>query len=177
MPSAARRSAPTRSASRPRRPATPAPTAGCCGTRATSTRPMKSKLKRLSARNVVRFLLACVVCQVAAACAAPPATSAPPAAGLPQPPTTTEAAREISSIVNQESAAGHLGGGVVVLGINDRIVLRQAYGQRAVMPEQKPATLDTIYDAASLTKVMATAVAIMQLNEQGRLELDRPVAA
>ena len=87
-----------------------------------------------------------------------------------------QAAQAISAIVNEEIAAGHLVGGVVVLGIHDRIVLRQAYGQRSVTPDVKPATLDTIYDAASLTKVMATAVAIMQLVEQGKIDLDQPVA-
>ena len=87
-----------------------------------------------------------------------------------------QAAQAISAIVNEEIAAGHLVGGVVVLGINDRIVLRQAYGQRSVTPDVQPATLDTIYDAASLTKVMATAVAIMQLVEQGKIDLDQPVA-
>ena len=55
--------------------------------------------------------------------------------------------------------------------------LRQAYGQRSVMPDGQPATLDTIYDAASLTKVMATAVAIQQLVERGQIDLDRPAAA
>ncbi|HEY4892977.1 MAG TPA: serine hydrolase domain-containing protein, partial [Reyranella sp.] len=87
-----------------------------------------------------------------------------------------QAAQAISAIVNEEIAAGHLVGGVVVLGINDRIVLRQAYGQRSVTPDVKPATLDTIYDAASLTKVMATSIAIMQLVEQGKIDLDQPVA-
>ena len=48
---------------------------------------------------------------------------------------------------------------------------------RSVMPAVKPATLDTIYDAASLTKVMATAVAIQQLVERGQIDLDRPAAA
>lgn len=66
---------------------------------------------------------------------------------------------------------------MVVLGIGDRIVVRQAYGNRSVMPSVKPATLDTVYDAASLTKVMATSVAIMQLVERGQIDLDRPAAA
>ena len=132
---------------------------------------MRSKPRRLSAGGGLRLLLIALFCQVAAACAAPPATSRPA-----QTPSTSQAAQQISAIVNEEIAAGHLVGGVVVLGIGDRIVLRQAFGQRSVMPEAKPATLDTIYDAASLTKVMATAVAIMQLRERGEIDLDRPVA-
>ncbi|PTX91309.1 serine hydrolase [Opitutus sp. ER46] len=52
----------------------------------------------------------------------------------------------------------------------------KAYGDRAVSPVREPATLDTIYDAASLTKPIATTTAILQLVEQGRLALDAPVA-
>ena len=63
-----------------------------------------------------------------------------------------------------------------MLGIGDRIVLRQAYGQRSVTPDVKPATMDTIYDAASLTKVMATTVAIQQLVEAGKINLDQSAA-
>ena len=79
--------------------------------------------------------------------------------------------------MRDEIAAGRVPGAVVVLGIGDRIVVRQAYGNRSVMPSVQPATLDTIYDAASLTKVMATSVAIMQLVERGQIDLDRPAAA
>ena len=52
----------------------------------------------------------------------------------------------------------------------------RAYGQRTVVPTPEPLTADTIYDSASLTKVVATTTAVMQLVERGRLELDAPVA-
>ena len=52
----------------------------------------------------------------------------------------------------------------------------RAYGQRAVVPTPEPLTADTIYDSASLTKVVATTTAVMHLVERGRLELDAPVA-
>ncbi len=45
------------------------------------------------------------------------------------------------------------------------------------MPSVKPTRIDTIYDAASLTKVMATSIAIEQLVERGQIDLDRPAAA
>ena len=73
--------------------------------------------------------------------------------------------------MREEIAAGKIPGAVVVVGINDRIVLRQAYGNRSVVPTVQPATLDTVYDAASLTKVMATSVAILQLVERGKPKL------
>lgn len=91
--------------------------------------------------------------------------------------TPTQGVEAIGAIVREEIAAGRLPGAVVVVGVNDKVVMRQAFGQRAVMPNVKPATVDTIYDAASLTKVMATAVAIQQLVERGLIDLDRPAAA
>jgi CubicO group peptidase (beta-lactamase class C family) len=50
-----------------------------------------------------------------------------------------------------------------------------AYGERAVEPAHEPMTGDTIFDAASLTKVVATAPSIMMLIERGQVELDAPV--
>jgi CubicO group peptidase (beta-lactamase class C family) len=53
---------------------------------------------------------------------------------------------------------------------------RKVYGQRTLVPAPDAATEDTIYDAASLTKVIATTTAAMQLVERGKLDLDAPVA-
>ncbi|MBP6770917.1 MAG: DUF1343 domain-containing protein [Reyranella sp.] len=120
----------------------------------------------------MRLFLVGLICQAAVACATPatPASAAPPASD------PSRAADAIGAIVRDEIAAGHIPGAVVILVIGDKVVLRQAYGQRSVMPTVKPATIDTIYDAASLTKVMATSVAIMQLVERGQIDLDRPAA-
>ncbi len=118
---------------------------------------------------VRRLLLLGLACQAVVSCA----SGTTPAAAAP---STGGTAAAISNIVNEEIAAGHLPGAVVVLSIGDRIVLRQAYGQRALMPDTRPTRIDTIYDAASLTKVMATAIAIEQLVERGQIDLDRPAA-
>jgi uncharacterized protein YbbC (DUF1343 family)/CubicO group peptidase (beta-lactamase class C family) len=69
-----------------------------------------------------------------------------------------------------------LPGAVVVVGRGDTIVLRKAYGQRAIVPSAEPMTLDTIFDLASLTKVVATTPAVMQLVEEGKIRLTDPVA-
>ena len=53
------------------------------------------------------------------------------------------------------------------------IVFEQAYGNRALEPAVEPMTTDTIFDMASLTKVLVTTTAILQLYEQGKLELRR----
>jgi uncharacterized protein YbbC (DUF1343 family)/CubicO group peptidase (beta-lactamase class C family) len=49
---------------------------------------------------------------------------------------------------------------------------QKAYGKRAILPAEEPMTLDTIFDAASLTKVTATTPAIMLLAERGKVKLD-----
>jgi uncharacterized protein YbbC (DUF1343 family)/CubicO group peptidase (beta-lactamase class C family) len=51
----------------------------------------------------------------------------------------------------------------------------QAYGNRACEPIPEPATQDTIYDAASLTKVVATTPAVLLLVQRKQLALDMPV--
>jgi CubicO group peptidase (beta-lactamase class C family) len=66
---------------------------------------------------------------------------------------------------------------VLVVGRGDTIVWRKAYGNRATAPRREAMTLDTMFDVASLTKVVATTPAIMQLVEEGRVRLIDPVAS
>lgn len=55
-------------------------------------------------------------------------------------------------------------------------VYEKAFGKRLVSPGSEAMTVDTIFDLASLTKVMATTPSILKLVEDGRLSLDDPVA-
>jgi len=125
--------------------------------------------------EALRLILVGLVCQAVVSCAAAvtPAAAAPPAARM----TPADGKAAIGAIVREEIAAGNLPGAVIVVGVGDKVVLREAYGERAVLPSRGPATIETIYDAASLTKVMATAVAIQQLVERGLIDLDKPAAA
>src|SRR5436853_6784622 len=66
-------------------------------------------------------------------------------------------------------------GAVVLVARHGKIVWRKAYGARAVEPQREAMTLDTIFDLASLTKVVATTTSIMILVEQGRVRLADPV--
>ncbi len=72
---------------------------------------------------------------------------------------------------------GLIPGAVIIIGHDGKIAHRKAYGARALIPAREPATLDTIYDIASLTKVVATTPAIMKLYEQGKIKIDDPVTA
>ena len=62
-------------------------------------------------------------------------------------------------------------GGVLWLE-REGLAFHSAYGQRAITPEPEPMTEDTIFDIASLTKVIATTPAVLKLVEQGKLKLD-----
>jgi len=70
--------------------------------------------------------------------------------------------------VNRSGAPG----AVACLGNGPNIHFLGAAGNRQRSPEPLPATPDTLYDLASLTKVMATATAVMQLRDAGRVDLD-----
>jgi SSS family transporter len=91
----------------------------------------------------------------------------------------------ITTLLNDAIAAHHLPGAVVVIGHNNHIVFEQAYGNRKLAGEPgfdgkpspaEPMTEDTIFDMASLTKCLATATAVMQLYEQGKIaSFDDPI--
>lgn len=86
-----------------------------------------------------------------------------------------EASEQLDAVIHQAIAQGEIPGAVLLVGHEGRLLHRKAYGARALEPAHEPMTMDTIFDAASLTKVVATAPAIMQLFEQGRLRLNDPV--
>ncbi len=114
-------------------------------------------------------------------------TTAPSAAV----PTSTPAAvvptgdfTSVVQLVNDAIAAPRLPGAVVQVGHAGNIVFRQAFGVRKLDGEPgldgapapaEPMTEDTIFDLASLSKSLTTAVAILQLYEQGRVQIDEPV--
>jgi len=82
----------------------------------------------------------------------------------------------IDSIVQDAIREGQIPGAVVLIGHNDAVVYRKAYGNRSLEPRREGMTVDTIFDIASLTKVVATTTAIMQLFEHGRIRLNDAVA-
>jgi uncharacterized protein YbbC (DUF1343 family)/CubicO group peptidase (beta-lactamase class C family) len=82
----------------------------------------------------------------------------------------------IDAIVEEAIQAGKAPGAVVLIGHEGKVVFRKAYGSRSRIPTLQPMAEDTIFDIASLTKVVATTTAIFQLVEQGRIRLMDPVA-
>lgn|SRR5689334_3664217 len=83
----------------------------------------------------------------------------------------------LDGAAEQAIREGLIPGAVIVVGHDGKIVHRKAYGARSVVPTREAATIDTIYDVASLTKVVATTPAIMKLYDQGKIKIDDPVTA
>jgi uncharacterized protein YbbC (DUF1343 family)/CubicO group peptidase (beta-lactamase class C family) len=81
---------------------------------------------------------------------------------------------EIDVAVRDAIAEKKLPGGVLLIEHDGQRVVR-AYGNRALVPQVERMTADTIFDAASLTKVIATAPSIWLLIARGKLTLDQPV--
>ena len=82
---------------------------------------------------------------------------------------------QVDAIINDAVATNLIPGAVLVIGHDGQVVYRKAYGSRALIPQREPMTLDTIFDAASLTKVVATTPSVMKLFEEGKIRLDDPV--
>src|ERR1700687_4965281 len=66
-------------------------------------------------------------------------------------------------------------GAVLLVGHDGQVIYRKAFGNRSLEPTRTPMTVDTVFDIASLTKVVATTTAGMQLVEKGSVRLNDPV--
>lgn len=83
----------------------------------------------------------------------------------------------LDAIIREAIAAKAAPGAVVVVGHGDQTLYEKAFGLRATVPAEEPMTLDTVFDLASLTKVVATTTAVMTLIDEGRLRLNDTVAS
>ena len=82
---------------------------------------------------------------------------------------------EMDAAIEEAISKKRLPGGVLWLE-RRHVNYRKAFGSRALLPSVEEMTDDTIFDAASLTKVVATTPCIMLLVERGKLKLDEPVS-
>jgi uncharacterized protein YbbC (DUF1343 family)/CubicO group peptidase (beta-lactamase class C family) len=120
--------------------------------------------------KVVRrpFFFLLLLCSAFALKAQPQETNLPPRAENGFYPPKLKAMDEA---INEAIAEKRCPGGV--LWVEHRgAVYHKAYGQRAVVPSPEPMTEDTIFDAASLTKVIACTPAVMLLVERGQIKLE-----
>ncbi len=134
-------------------------------------------MRRRYSRLVITALAVLSLCPIVPAQATQEAaqkslpTSAPTAVGMSPAHLTY-----LDQIIEAEIVKKQLPGAVVIVGRRGKIVWRRAYGDRALEPQPEPMTIDTIFDLASLTKVVATATSTMILIERGLARLGDPVS-
>jgi uncharacterized protein YbbC (DUF1343 family)/CubicO group peptidase (beta-lactamase class C family) len=102
------------------------------------------------------------------ACKSPPS---PPVVAAPFYPGKLV---EMDEAINRAIAEKQCPGGVLWLE-HRGVSYHKAYGNRALAPAREPMTEDTIFDVASLTKVLACTPAVMLLVERGKISLDEKV--
>jgi CubicO group peptidase (beta-lactamase class C family) len=117
------------------------------------------------------------LCALSQAGSAAQAEDRKPPAGLPQagPDSVGLLAGQLQLIDGAVAAAieaKEIPGAVVLVARRGSVAYLKAFGHRAVEPSTEPMTTDTIFDMASLTKVLATAPAIILLVERGAIRLD-----
>ncbi len=66
-------------------------------------------------------------------------------------------------------------GAQIVIARNGSVIYRKAFGHYTYL-QQKPVTLHSIYDIASVTKIVATVPGIMHFYEQGKIDLNAPLS-
>lgn len=75
-----------------------------------------------------------------------------------------------TSILNRDFPSA-----VIIIGNDKDIFYQNAYGRLTYDDDAKATTMNTIYDLASVTKVIATTSAIMKLYDEGRIDLNAHV--
>jgi uncharacterized protein YbbC (DUF1343 family) len=84
--------------------------------------------------------------------------------------------QNVDAILQKAVDDGEVPGAVLLVGHDGRVVYRKAFGERALEPRREAMTVDTIFDVASMTKPVATAMSVMRLVELGQIRLNEPVA-
>ncbi len=83
---------------------------------------------------------------------------------------------EVDRILETAIADHAFPGAVVAVGHRGKLVHLAAFGRQTYAPDAPQVATDTVYDIASLTKVVSTTTAAMILVDEGKLDLDAPVA-
>ena len=79
------------------------------------------------------------------------------------------------NVMDAAVASGAIPGGVLAVGTYDQLIVRP-FGKLTRETKSAAVTANTLYDMASLTKVIVTTTSVMILAQQKRLDLDTPVA-
>lgn len=84
---------------------------------------------------------------------------------------------KVRSFLQKEIDQEHIPGAVIHISYQNKVILQEAIGNRVCFPTKALMMLDTVFDLASLTKVVATLPTLLKLLENGLIRLDDPVAS
>ena len=146
---------------------------------------MSLRLLRPAAVLVLVSLLAVSTMAFAQKPSSSPQSTKPAAEPAPAPTTPAPVASKeeqswfapLDELLKDAIASGNAPGAVLLVAHNGLVAYRKAYGTRTVGANAEPMTADTIFDLASLTKVIATTTCVMRLEQLGqtcRVVFDRP---
>ena len=91
-------------------------------------------------------------------------------------PAVGQSFAEVDAAVRDGIRRGLYPGAVVIIGRRDSVLYSRGYGHYTWNPSSRVPDADsTLWDIASITKVVATAATALRLVDQGRLDLDAPV--
>jgi beta-glucosidase-like glycosyl hydrolase/CubicO group peptidase (beta-lactamase class C family) len=88
----------------------------------------------------------------------------------------SEALAKVDRLLTDAVTGGAIPGAALAVGRHGRLVRLQGYGRLDPRPGFGPVTDSTLYDLASLTKVIGTTSAAILLVDEGKLDLDAPVS-
>ena len=83
--------------------------------------------------------------------------------------------QQLDAYLRQSVACGDVPGAVVCVAHRGEVAWHEAYGAAAWVPERRAMRRDTLFDVASLTKVMATTPLVLAAHRDGVLGLDDPL--
>ena len=90
--------------------------------------------------------------------------------------TYEERLAPVDAIVRNAIGQSQIPGAVVLIGHQGKVIYRKAFGDRSQDPTLEPMTVDTVFDMASLTKVIATTGSIMRMVQLGQIKLNDTAA-
>ena len=82
----------------------------------------------------------------------------------------------VLQFLQREIDAEHIPGAVISVAHKGEVILEEAIGNKVVYPNKAAMTVDTVFDLASLTKVVATLPSILKLMDNGEIRLDDPIS-
>jgi CubicO group peptidase (beta-lactamase class C family) len=84
--------------------------------------------------------------------------------------------RQVTAVLEGGVASGAFPGAVVLVARGGEVLMHEAVGRRSLEPAPSPMHADTVFDLSSLTKPLATTLAVMLLVDERKLRLDDRVS-